>query len=113
MSAILPQILYRFILHKFKLDGRKVDFIENQHHFGKPLIFIRGLIRCCEGNDLLRHAVIQQREILRSKPRKWLPLTVRCSDIEMDKARRRTRSPASRMLQTIRRLALVNCEVSA
>jgi hypothetical protein len=84
MSAILPQKLYRFVLHKFQLHGRKVDLIENEHHFGKPLIFIRGLIRCCEGNDLLRHAVIQQGEILLSKPRKWLALVVCCSDIEMD-----------------------------
>ena len=89
MSAILPQKLYRFVLHKFKLDGRKVDFIENQHHFGKPLILIGGFVRCCEGNDLLRHAVVQEREILRSKPRNWLSLAVCCSDIEMDKALRR------------------------
>ena len=58
MSAILAQKLYRFALHKFQLDGRKVDLIENQHHFGKPLIFICGLIRCFERNDLLWHAVV-------------------------------------------------------
>ncbi len=67
MSTILPQKLYRFVLHKFQLLGRKVDLIENQHHFSKSLIFICGLVRCCKGNDLLWHAVVRQREILRSK----------------------------------------------
>ena len=89
MSAIPPQKLYRFVLHKFQLHGRKIDLIENQHHFGKPLIFICGLVRRCEGNDLLRHTVVHQREILRSKPRKWLALAIRCSDVEMDQALRR------------------------
>src|SRR5271156_2995369 len=89
MSAILPQKLYQFVLHNFKLNGRKIDFIENQHHFGKSLILIGAFVRCCEGDDLLRHALVQQREILCSKPPKWLPLEVCCSDIEMDKALRR------------------------
>ena len=53
-------------------------------HLGEPLILIGGLIRRCEGNDLLRHAVVRQREILQSKPQKWLALVVRRGDVEMD-----------------------------
>src|ERR1700722_19781136 len=84
MSAILPQKLYRFVLYKFQLRGRKIDLIENQHHFGKPLMFICGLVRRCEGNDLLWHAVVRQREILRSKTGKRLALPACRSNVEVD-----------------------------
>ena len=67
MPTILPQELYEFVLHQFQLHERKVDLIENQHHFSKSLIFICGLVRVCKRNNLLWHAVVRQREILRSK----------------------------------------------
>ena len=42
----------------------RIDLIQNQHHFAESLIFIWGLVRRGEGNDLLRRAVVDQREIL-------------------------------------------------
>src|ERR1700733_9175992 len=87
MSTILPQKLYRFVLHKLQLLERKIDLIENQHHFSKSLIFICGLlVRCCKGNDLLWHAVVRQREILCSKTGKRLALALCRSDVEVDYA---------------------------
>ena len=88
MSAILPQKLYRFVPHKFQLRGQKVDLIENQHYLSKSFIFIGGFVRCCEGDNLLWRAVVHQREILRSKTRKWLALAICCSNIEVDYALR-------------------------
>ena len=89
MSTILAQKLYRLVPHQLQLQGRKVDFIENQHYFDKPLVLIGGFVRCSEGDDLPRHAVVQEREIPCRKPRNGFPLAVHCGDIEMDEALRR------------------------